>query len=63
MAYILIHVPVETVVEWDDLILPVEVVPVHQVHVVQQGQVGLVAREGVGRHVHHTLLHVVVQHL
>ena len=40
--YSLIHVPVEAVIKWDDLILPVKEVPVDKVHIVQQGQVGLV---------------------
>ena len=58
-----VNIPVQTVIVRNELVLPLIVELALEVHVLQDGQVGLVAGQGDGGDVHQPLGAVVVQDL
>ena len=58
-----VHVPVQTVIVGDQLILSLVVALGLQVHVLQVGKVRLVPRQGDGGHIHHVFACIVVKNL
>ena len=58
-----VNVSIQAVIVRYELILPLVVQLVLQVHVLQVGQVRLIPRQGDGGHIHHVLLCVVVKNL
>ena len=63
LLYLPVQVPIQAVVVWNEFILPLVVELALEVHVLEHGQVGLVARQGDGSNVHQAGLAVVVQNL
>ena len=58
-----VHVPIQTIIVRNQLILSLVIQLTLEVHVLQHGQVGLVARQGDGGHVHHAFGRVVIKNL
>ena len=58
-----VEVPIETIIVGNQLILSLVVQFALEIHVLEHGQVGLIAGQRDGSHVHQSLLAVIIQNL